>query len=50
MPRFALDHLANATRRGKSFPSAEPIGAFVETSEWQIGDVQAALEEADAAI
>lgn len=43
-----LDVLADATQRSKSFLAAEAIRAFVETNEWQIREVQAALKEADA--
>ena len=43
-----LDVLADATQRSKSFLAAEAIRAFVEANEWQIGEIQAALEEADA--
>ena len=43
-----LDVLADATKRSKSFLAAEAIRAFVETNEWQIGEIQAALKEADA--
>ena len=43
-----LDVLAEATQRSKSFLAAEAIRAFVETNEWQIGEIQAALKEADA--
>jgi RHH-type rel operon transcriptional repressor/antitoxin RelB len=43
-----LDVLAGATQRSKSFLAAEAIRAFVETNEWQIGEIQAALKEADA--
>jgi len=43
-----LDHLADATHRSKSFLAAEAIRAYVETNEWQIGEVRAALKEADA--
>ena len=43
-----LDHLADATQRSKSFLAAEAIRAYVETNEWQIGEVRAALKEADA--
>ena len=42
-----LDALADATQRSKSFLAAEAIRAFVETNEWQISEVQAALKEAD---
>ena len=43
-----LDHLAKATHRTKSFLAAEAIRAYVESNEWQIGEIQAALKEADA--
>jgi predicted transcriptional regulator len=46
--RDRLDRLAEATRRSKSFLAAEAIRAFVETNEWQIREVRAALREADA--
>ncbi len=43
-----LDDLAQATHRSKSFLAAEAIRAFVEHNEWQIGEIQSALKEADA--
>ena len=43
-----LDVLAEATQRSKSFLAAEAIRSYVENNEWQIGDIQAALKEADA--
>ena len=43
-----LDKLAGATQRSKSFLAAEAIRTYVEGNEWQIGEVQAALKEADA--
>ena len=43
-----LDELADATNRSKSFLAAEAIRAFVELNEWQIRELQAALQEADA--
>ena len=43
-----LDHLAEATQRSKSFLAAEAIREFVENNEWQLGEIQAALKEADA--
>ena len=46
--RDRLDQLAEATQRSKSFLAAEAIRAFVETNEWQIGEIRAALKEADA--
>jgi predicted transcriptional regulator len=43
-----LEKLAGATQRSKSFLAAEAIRAFVETNEWQIGEIRKALKEADA--
>ena len=43
-----LDLLAASTQRSKSFLAAEAIRAFVETNEWQIGEIKAALKEAKA--
>lgn len=43
-----LDQLAEATHRSKSFLAAEAVRAFVETNEWQIREIRAALREADA--
>ena len=43
-----LDELADATHRSKSFLAAEAIRAFVELNEWQIREIQTALQEADA--
>jgi len=43
-----LDVLAEATQRSKSFLAAEAIRAYVENNEWQIGEIQAGLTEADA--
>ena len=44
--KHRLDVLAAATQRSKSFLAAEAIRAFVETHERQIGEVQAAIQEA----
>lgn len=46
--RERLERLAQATQRSKSFLAAEAIRAFVESNEWQIGEIKAALAEADA--
>ena len=43
-----FDALAEATQRSKSFLAAEAITVYVESKDWQIGDIQAALLEADA--
>jgi len=46
--KLRLDRLADATHRSKSFLAAEAIQAFVESNEWQIDEIRAALDEADA--
>ncbi len=46
--RDRLDQLAEATQRSKSFLAAEAIRAYFETNEWQIREIRAALQEADA--
>jgi len=43
-----LEVLAEATQRSKSFLAAEAIRSYVENNEWQIGEIQAAIKEADA--
>jgi RHH-type rel operon transcriptional repressor/antitoxin RelB len=36
------------TQHSKSFLASEAIREVVETNEWQIGEIQAAIGEADA--
>lgn len=43
-----LDRLAGSTNRSRSYLAAEAIRAFVETNEWQVAEIRAALMEADA--
>jgi RHH-type rel operon transcriptional repressor/antitoxin RelB len=43
-----LEGLAEATHRSKSYLAAEAIRTYVESNEWQIGEIRAALAEADA--
>jgi predicted transcriptional regulator len=43
-----LESLAAATRRSRSFLATEAIRDFVELNEWQVGEIQAAIKEADA--
>ena len=43
-----LDRLAEATQRSRSFLAAEAVRAYVENNEWQVGEIRAALVEADA--
>lgn len=46
--KHRLDKLAEATQRSKSFLAAEAIRGYVENNEWQVGEIRAALAEADA--
>ena len=43
-----LDQLANVTQRSTSFLAAEAIAAYVDTNEWQLGEIRASLIEAEA--
>ena len=43
-----LESLAAATQRSRSFLATEAIRDFVELNEWQVGEIQAAIKEADA--
>ena len=43
-----LGRLAEVTQRSNSFLAAEAIREFVETNEWQLTEITAALKEADA--
>jgi RHH-type rel operon transcriptional repressor/antitoxin RelB len=43
-----LSQLAEITQRSNSFLAAEAIRDFVETNEWQLQEIKAALKEADA--
>ena len=43
-----LEQLAEATQRSKSFLATEAIREYIETNEWQIQEIQAAVAEADA--
>jgi len=42
-----LDALAERSRRSKSFLAAEAIARYVDTEEWQLGEIQAGLAELD---
>lgn len=42
-----LARLASTTQRSRSFLAAQAIRDYVELNEWQLGEIQAALEEAD---
>lgn len=43
-----LDQLADATQRSKSFLASEAIRDYVELNEWQLNEIQQAINEADA--
>ncbi|MGH9664799.1 MAG: CopG family ribbon-helix-helix protein [Bryobacteraceae bacterium] len=43
-----LDALSKRSKRSKSFLAAEAITAYVDSEEWQIGEIQAAISELDA--
>ena len=43
-----LDTLSKRTHRSKSFLAAEAIDAYVESEEWQLGELQAGIEELDS--
>jgi len=43
-----LDVLADASQCSTSFLAAEAIRALIETNEWQIGEIHAALKETEA--
>jgi RHH-type rel operon transcriptional repressor/antitoxin RelB len=43
-----LDKLADATHRSKSFLAGEAIRQYLALEAWQIGEIQRALQEADA--
>ena len=43
-----LDALSKRSRRSKSFLAAEAIAAYVESEEWQLGELQAAIVELES--
>lgn len=43
-----LDALSKRAKRSKSFLAAEAIAAYVESEEWQLGEIQAGIAELDA--
>jgi predicted transcriptional regulator len=46
--RDRLEKLAKAMDRSKSYVAAEAIRSYVDLNEWQIGEIKAALKEAEA--
>ncbi len=43
-----LDALSKRSKRSKSFLAAEAIAAYVESEEWQLGELQARIAELDS--
>jgi len=43
-----LDALSKRSKRSKSFLAAEAITAYVESEEWQIGELQAGIAELES--
>src|SRR5215469_10297538 len=43
-----LDALSKRSKRSKSFLVAEAITAYVDSEEWQLGEIQAGISELDA--
>ena len=43
-----LHALAKRAKRSKSFLAAEAIAAYVESEEWQLGEIQTGIAELDA--
>jgi predicted transcriptional regulator len=42
-----LDALSKSSKRSKSFLAAEAIAAYVDSEEWQLGEVHAGMAELD---
>jgi RHH-type rel operon transcriptional repressor/antitoxin RelB len=43
-----LDALSKRSKRSKSFLAAEAITAYVDTEEWQLGEIQAGIAELES--
>jgi RHH-type transcriptional regulator, rel operon repressor / antitoxin RelB len=43
-----LDSLSRQAKRSKSFLAAEAIAAYVESEEWQLGELQAGIAELES--
>ena len=43
-----LDALAKRSRRSKSFLAADAIAVYVESEEWQLGELQAGIAELES--
>ncbi len=42
-----LEKLAESTHRSRSFLATEAIKAYIDSNEWQIAEIQNALQEAE---
>ncbi|ABA56969.1 Helix-turn-helix protein, CopG [Nitrosococcus oceani ATCC 19707] len=42
-----LDQLAKAMHRSKSFLAVQALQDFIELNEWQVGEIESAIKEAD---
>jgi RHH-type transcriptional regulator, rel operon repressor / antitoxin RelB len=43
-----LDALSKRSKRSKSFLAAEAIAAYIESEEWQLGEIQAGIAELES--
>ncbi|MDQ6700284.1 MAG: CopG family ribbon-helix-helix protein [Acidobacteriota bacterium] len=43
-----LDALSKRSKRSKSFLAAEAIAAYVNSEEWQLGEIQARIAELES--
>jgi predicted transcriptional regulator len=43
-----LDALSKRSKRSKSFPAAEAIAAYVESEDWQLGEIHAGISDLDS--
>jgi predicted transcriptional regulator len=43
-----LDALSKRSKRSKSFLAAEAIAAYVESEEWQLGEIHAGIADLDS--
>ncbi len=45
--RQRLDRLAKNTSRSKSWLAADAISLYLDTQEWQIGEIELGIQDAD---
>ena len=43
-----LEALSKRSKRSKSFLAAEAIASYVESEEWQLGELQAGIDDLDS--